>query len=163
MKRLFIVRHGKSDWDFQSVKDIDRTLKERGISDGYKMARRLLEKELIPDIIISSDAIRALHSAVIFRRVLGLPPAALTINHELYLAGVERILSILYAIDNRINAVMIFGHNPGFSELAHNLSNLSIPDIPTTGMVILDFDTNNWSEITKHLLSNEVFDSPGKS
>ncbi|MCK5170441.1 MAG: histidine phosphatase family protein, partial [Bacteroidales bacterium] len=69
-KYLYIVRHGKSIQDYGNISDIDRPLKERGINDGYKMAERLLVQNKIPEKIISSSAVRALHSATIFARTL---------------------------------------------------------------------------------------------
>lgn len=162
MKTLFIVRHGKSDWNFRSVKDIDRTLKERGINDGYTMANRLLKKNLLPEIIISSTANRAFHSALIFSRVLNIEGDKIIPDESLYLSDEDDILSVIYGCDNEINSLMIFGHNPGFTDLANYLSHLNISNVPTTGIVILNFDTNSWSEISKSNLTNEYFDYPSK-
>ena len=72
IKKLYIVRHGKSTWDYESTSDIDRPLKERGIKDAYSMSERLLDKIQIPELIISSNAIRALHTATIFARTFKL-------------------------------------------------------------------------------------------
>jgi phosphohistidine phosphatase len=160
MKRLFIVRHGKSTWDYDSVKDIDRPLKERGISDGYEMAGRLMKKDLKPDLIVSSPGIRALHSAVIFHRVLKLPNLSLQINPEFYLADEDEILSVIYGFDDSIQSVMIFGHNPGFTNLVNYLSNLNVMNVPTTGLAILQFDTDKWNEIGRQKLVKEYFDFP---
>ncbi|MCK4921029.1 MAG: histidine phosphatase family protein [Bacteroidales bacterium] len=162
MKTLIIVRHGKSDWDFRSVKDIDRTLKERGINDGYTMANRLLEKDLIPEIIVSSTANRAFHSALIFSRVLNIDGDRIIPDKNLYLSYEEDILSVIYGCNDDINSLMIFGHNPGFTDLANYLSHLNISNVPTTGIVILNFDVDSWSEISKSNLTNEYFDYPRK-
>ncbi len=160
MKRLFIVRHGKSSWDYDSVKDLDRPLKERGISDGYKMAERLVERELKPEIIISSPGIRALHSAVIFHRVLKLSREALRIDPDLYLADEQEILSVIYGLNDQINSVMIFGHNPGFTDFTNYISTLNLMNIPTTGLAILDFQIDNWNQIAREKLVKEYFDFP---
>lgn len=160
MKTLFIIRHGKSDWDFRSVKDIDRTLKERGINDGYTMANRLLEKDLKPEIIISSTANRAFHSALIFSRVLNIDDDKIIPEKDLYFSGENDILSVIYGCNDNINRLMIFGHNPGFTDLVNYLSHLNISNVPTTGIVILNFDANSWSEISKSNLTNEYFDYP---
>ena len=162
MKRLFIVRHGKSDWEFESVKDFDRTLKERGISDGHMMAQMLASEGLIPEMILSSNANRALHTAVIFHRVLEMKPDAFRIEPDLYLAEVDETMDILFGIDDSIQSVMIFGHNPGFTELANYLSRLNISNIPTTGIVMLDFKTEKWTGISKGVIAGERFEYPGK-
>jgi len=160
MKRLFIVRHGKSSWDYDSVKDLDRPLKERGISDGYIMAERLVKRELKPELIISSPGIRALHSAVIFHRVLKMPPESINIDPDLYLADEDEILKLLYGLNDKVNSVMIFGHNPGFTDFTNYISNLNLMNIPTTGIAILDFEIGKWNELERGKLVKEYFDFP---
>jgi len=160
MKRLFIVRHGKSSWDINSVKDPDRPLKERGISDGYEMAKRLADRKLVPERMISSNGIRALHTAVIFHRVLGLPKTSFVLDPDLYLATKDELLNSVFGLEDTINSVMIFGHNPGFTDLINYLSNLDLMNLPTTGIAILDFETDQWNEIGRDKLVNEYIDFP---
>ena len=159
-KTLFIVRHGKSSWDYPAVSDIDRPLKDRGIKDAYEMANRILKKEFRPDSIISSPAVRALHTAIIFSRVLEFPCDEIIINQDIYLADVQEIMSVITATDDSRKALMIFGHNPGLTELANFLSGLNIENLPTTGLIILKFKTESWKGINRKCLSGELFDSP---
>jgi phosphohistidine phosphatase len=161
MKRLYIVRHGKSTWDLEGIKDIDRPLKERGINDAHKMADFLDQNLDKPELIISSNAIRALHSAVIFHRVLGLPASTLTIDPDLYHADTGEILDVIYPVDDTIDRLMIFGHNPGFTDFVNYLSNLNLMNLPTTGLVTLDFEIDSWTEISRGNLMKERFDFPG--
>jgi phosphohistidine phosphatase len=159
-KNLFIIRHGKSDWDRPGVSDIDRPLKERGIRDAHEMAKRGLEQGLVPDLIISSPANRALNTARIFSKVLGYSPDSILINQDLYLAESDEIMEVIAAADNSSNTLMLFGHNPGFTELTDDLSNLNIDNLPTTGMVLLKFKAESWEEISKKCLTSEFFDFP---
>ena len=82
MKTLFIVRHGKSSWDYETVKDIDRPLGERGIHDAEKVAGRLRKSGRKPELMISSPATRALHTATIFQRILEIPDKNFKIDSE---------------------------------------------------------------------------------
>ena len=159
-KILFILRHGKSAWDNPGVADIDRPLKDRGIGDAYIMADRLLKRGSHPDSMISSPAVRALHTAIIFSRVTGFPVNEIIINEDLYQAQVHDILSVIATTDNSRQALMIFGHNPGFTELADYLSGLKIDNIPTSGLVQLKFNTDKWKGISKKCLAGEFFDFP---
>ncbi len=84
-KELYIVRHGKSTQDYGNVSDIDRPLKERGVNDGYAMAKRLLSKNKIPELILTSPAVRALHSATIFARTFNSPFEKIVLNKDIYL------------------------------------------------------------------------------
>ena len=162
-KILFIVRHGKSTQDYLSVSDIDRPLKDRGIKDAHEMAGRIVKRDLYPDVIISSPAVRALHTAIIFSRVIGLPADEIVINEELYLADYEEILSVVKATDNSRKALMIFGHNPGFTDLVNHLSGLEIDNLPTTGLAVLRFKADRWNDISKKHLTSEFVDFPHNS
>jgi len=160
MKTLYIVRHGKSSWENDGLKDFDRPLKYRGVHDAEKMAVRLKEKNNVPEIIITSTANRALTTARIFSRIMGVEDHMIYLTEELYLASVETILDVIYSVEDEVESVMIFGHNPGFTGLAIELSNLNIDNIPTSGLVKLDFSVNKWTEISKQHIASEFFDYP---
>ena len=81
-KILQITRHAKSDWSYEQIADIDRPLKEKGILRAYQVSHKVKKADLIPDLLISSPANRALHTAVIFARVLGVPLAKLSVNQQ---------------------------------------------------------------------------------
>lgn len=163
MKRLFIIRHGKSAWDYESAGDIDRPLKIRGMEDGLRMAKRIKEMRLIPELIVSSNANRALHTASIFQRVLELPKDHFLLEPDLYLADVDEILNVIFGLEEEFSSIMLFGHNPGFTEVTNYLSRLNLMNMPTTGMAILEFDTDKWTEIARDKLKYEYFDFPRKS
>lgn len=162
MKELFIVRHGKSSWDIENISDIDRTLKERGIHDGYKMAERILKQDKNPDKIISSPAVRALHSATIFARVFDYPYHEIQINEKIYHAGTNQMLTIIKDIPKEIDSLMVFGHNPTFTDLANYFIGNEIENVPTTGIVDILFEINSWSDISNLKVKNWFFDYPKK-
>jgi phosphohistidine phosphatase len=150
MKRLYIARHAKSGWDYTNVKDIDRVLAERGISDAYLMATCFVkDKREIPEIIYSSPATRAIHTALIFSRVSGYAAEKITINSSLYGASQKDLLSEISKLDDRYNRVMLFGHNDGFTHLVNYLmSNESIDNLPTAAIACIDFEISNWEGIS---------------
>ncbi len=159
MKTLIIVRHGKSDWS-NDVDDIDRPLKNRGVNDAYTMANRLANMNIIPEMIISSPATRALSTAIIFAREMKIHTSKININETLYFSGIDEILNEIYIIDNKVSSIMIFGHNPTFTNFANKFVKNQIDNIPTSGVVILKFDADNWSNINKKNLKDEIFDYP---
>ncbi len=146
MKTLYIVRHGKSSWDYDNIKDIDRPLKEKGILDADEMAGRLRDMGRKPERIISSPATRALHTATIFKRILQVPGTNFELDEDIYDASSEDLLEVIYGIPDSINSVMIFGHNPGMSHLTDMLTTLNLDHLPTTGLVIIDFETEKWTD-----------------
>ncbi|MBN2520396.1 MAG: hypothetical protein JXB17_07830 [Bacteroidales bacterium] len=160
MKTIIIVRHSKSCWDFNDLADIDRPVKPDRISDAYKMAGKLSQKKIIPELIISSPAIRALHTATIFTRELKIPASAIKINETLYFSDEDEILHEIYKIDDTISSVMIFGHNPTFTNFANIFVKKQIDNIPTSGFVLIKFDVKHWNEINKTNRVEEYFDYP---
>lgn len=159
-KYLHIVRHGKSMEDYGNMPDIDRPLKERGIIDGYNMAKRLLQVENLPDKIISSPAIRALHTASIFTRTFKMLISNIEINESVYLASEMMMLKIIRQTDDRFNSLMLVGHNPTFTDLANYFLKEKHDNLPTTGIVSLKFETETWSNINQLKPTESFFDFP---
>lgn len=160
MKTLYIVRHAKSSWDFDELLDFDRPLKERGVNDANDMASRLGNAGHSPELIISSTAARALQTAKIFCENLKIPDSRISLSDDLYDAEYEDILNVILQADDAFNSLMVFGHNPGFTDLANYLGTTNIDNIPSSGIVILKFDTTNWKKIGRNLAKEELFDYP---
>jgi phosphohistidine phosphatase len=157
---LYIVRHAKSTWDYENVSDIDRPLKLRGIKNAYEMARRLKIDHNIPDFFISSPANRALHTACIFLTVFEASFEKMKIEAGFYGKGTEDILTIIKQQPAIIRKLMIFGHNPDFSELARAFSKQPLFELPTCGIAAYTFDCAEWSDIDCNNLKSEMFDFP---
>jgi len=162
MKVLHVVRHAKSSWDDNGVADIDRSLKSRGIRNAYELARKLKLDNLVPQKIISSPADRALHTAVIFARVLNFPLSELEINNMLYDSSTEKILEKIRNIGNEFKSVMIFGHNPEFTDLVNHFVKSPLDNLPTAGTATLKFNTDKWMEIDRDNLEGCMFNLPNR-
>jgi phosphohistidine phosphatase len=162
MKTLIIIRHGKSSWDFNNISDIDRPLKPRGVNNSYSNARVLFSKGSIPDLYLSSPAARALHTANIFLRTLGDSFDKLKITENLYLRDEDELIEIIKTVDDKLNTLAVFGHNPGFTNLANYFSKDFYDNIPTAGMVLLRFNVDRWNEIDRENLLEEEMIRPKK-
>lgn len=161
-KTLYIIRHGKSTWDYFNISDIDRPLKEKGIKNSYEMANRLNLLNVKPEIIMSSSAARAVSTALVFSRVLGVSNSNLYINDDIYMAGEYEMLDIINDFDDKYASVMLFGHNPTFTDLANHYAKDPIDDMPTAGMVTLKFEAESWKDISKKNVIFENCDYPKK-
>ena len=161
-KVLFIVRHAKSSWDIENISDVDRPLKLRGIRDAYEMARRLKINRIYPQYFISSPANRALHTANIFMTVFEVDYKNFCIEPRFYEKGAKTILEVIRSQPTEIDNLIVFGHNPDFSELVRGFANESFFELPTCGVVILKFACDSWKEISKNNLTSEFFDYPKK-
>ena len=153
-KILHIVRHGKALQDYRSIADIDRPLVEKGILNNITAANRLKNKYSAPDVIISSPAARALHTAHIFARVWGYPSEKVSVNDALYMLGEDAALDILYELPDNISSVMIVAHNPDMTFLAEIFTKTN--SLPTSGIVSVRFDTAHWWAICGAVVSAET-------
>lgn len=161
-KVLFIVRHAKSSWDIENISDIDRPLKLRGIRDAYEMARRLKINRIYPQHFISSPANRALHTANIFMTIFEADYVNFHIDTRLYGQGKKAILQVIRSQPSSIENLIIFGHNPDFSEVVREFVKQSFFELPTCGVAIFKFNSETWEGVSKKNLKSEQFDYPKK-
>jgi phosphohistidine phosphatase len=147
MKTLIIVRHAKSSWDELGLHDHDRPLSKRGLKDAPVMGARLAEWGPPVDRVISSSAARALETAELVSREMGLPWDEIQIEEALYHATEEEMLDLIQEQDDYIDGLMLVGHNPGMTYLVNDLSDLNLDNLPTCGVVIMQFDVDSWTEV----------------
>lgn len=147
MKRLVIVRHAKAV-PYGYDMDFDRELTDRGENDAANIGRELNKKGIVPDLMISSPAARALKTARIFAQNLGYErdkiKELMVIYEGLTTSG---FLSIVHQLPVDAQTVFFFGHNPGFHYLVSNLLAEFLGEMPTCSTVGIDFNVESWSEI----------------
>lgn len=148
MKDLFFVRHAKSDWGSEFLKDIDRPLNERGYTDAYFMSRWFLKNKSLPELIISSSATRALSTAMIFMRTFDFNLDNFTILPNVYESSVANLISIIQKQNNNTKSIMIFGHNPSITQTSNFLTDdVFFDNVSTCGIVNLKFEIENWNKV----------------
>lgn len=152
MKELVLVRHAKSDWTKESIQDIDRPLGERGYEDAYILSKWFKEEMGLPDVIISSPATRALNTAFIFARTFGVKEKDIVIDETLYESSVNSYVKSISQVNNKVNRLMVFGHNPMLTDLTNELNkDFLFDNVPTCGIIKIGFEFKDWKEIlNKH-------------
>jgi phosphohistidine phosphatase len=148
MKTLYLTRHAKSDRDNEILADIDRPLNARGYSDAHTMSLMMKQKGLTPDLIITSPAIRAISTALIFSMNFNINPSEIIINRNLYETSVKHYNDIITKTDNQYKHIMIFAHNPTISSFANSLTNSFTGDMPTCGIIGVKFNCKDWEHFT---------------
>ena len=147
MKTLYLVRHAKSSWDFPELPDDQRPLNKRGKRNAPEMGIRLKKQEILPDLMLSSPAVRAYDTCKIIAKKIGYPKKKIQKDTDIYHAAPRELLGIIQRTDPSFNSLMLFGHNPGFTELANDLANTAIWNIPTCGVFACVFGVDTWRDI----------------
>lgn len=161
MKKLILIRHGKSGWDNPLLSDHDRPLAERGIVDVPQMARRLQVRGIIPDLIMSSSALRAADTARLTAAILGYAEADIVFEKSLYHASPEELLDVIRRQSEAVQTLVLVGHNPGLTELIQELG-CRLDNLPTSGQFAFTLPGSKWNELSKQTCSLDWWDSPKK-
>ena len=162
MKTLFLIRHAKSSWGDTALPDKDRPLSDRGRRDAPKMGERLAKRDVKPDLILSSPAMRALKTAEIIAKKLDYRRKDIVVDDRFYAVAADDLLDVIHKLDDKLERVMLFGHNPELTELAHRLSS-KITHMPTCAVAEFTFDAKSWSKIGKVKPAKVALDYPKSS
>jgi phosphohistidine phosphatase len=163
MKTLFLMRHAKSSWNDSTLDDHERPLNQRGKDNAPIMAKRLHKLGIKPDALFTSTALRAASTAQVFAKHLDFPQPKISFDPNLYLATACMLQDYVSKIENSLNSVLIFGHNPRLTLLVAQVWGLPINNIPTCGIVSLKFGSSTWEEASSQLPSDATFDFPKNS
>ncbi|MCP5008570.1 MAG: NUDIX domain-containing protein [Aestuariibacter sp.] len=133
-RELLLLRHGKSDWN-TNTDDFNRPLKDRGKRGAQRMGVWLSQQRLVPDLVITSPAERALVSAEKCCKVMGMGASNIEQENRIYESNVTMLLKILASCSAKAQRVMLVGHNPGLEQLLLKLANPP-PVIPPDGKLM---------------------------
>jgi phosphohistidine phosphatase len=164
MLRLTLIRHAKTEPQHAGQEDWDRALERRGQHDAAEMGQRLKGRKLKPDKLLVSPAVRALATAQIMVREMGLPAERIVQNERLYLASAKETLKVVQESGGTARHLAVVGHNPGITEFADQVAaDRAIDNMPTAAIFTLEFDIAEWSELGWKSGVNAEFDYPSNS
>jgi phosphohistidine phosphatase len=146
MKTLLVLRHAKSSWDGPARDDHERPLNPRGRRDAPRMGELVREYGLIPDVVISSDAVRARLTAEAMAEAAHYTGEIL-LDERLYMASLDDILLLLRRVRQNAETVMIVGHNPGLEELVEQLTG-ERQDLPTAALAQIVLPIDRWRDLS---------------
>ena len=148
MKELILIRHAKSSWDHPGLGDHDRPLNGRGEKAAPRVGSALAERGIDPDVMISSTAVRAYTTARIIAGELGYPEGEILRDEAIYLASVPTLMGVVQGIDEAYQSAILFGHNPGFHDLANTLlRNPVVERLVTCAVVRMQLDVEHWGAV----------------
>ena len=161
MSDLTLIRHAKSDWDDPALSDFDRPLNRRGKQAAPLMGRRIAERRMIPELIISSPARRARSTAKRIGKAMGLEKSAILYKEELYGATLDQLIALLHALPD-CRHIAILGHNPGLSDLGQWLCAEAPEWLPTCAALTLNLPFANWRHCERGCGRLVCYDYPKK-
>lgn len=147
MKRLILIRHSKSSWDDEDTEDFNRKLSKRGERDAKFMSELLAKKIKKPDLILTSQAYRSLRTAEYFADAFDIEDEKIIADQGIYERGSKYIIQLLKDLDDNIQSIIVIGHNPDITTLANYFSGEYFENVPTTGIVGIDFKIKSWKDI----------------
>lgn len=162
MKRLYLIRHAKSSWSNPGLDDIERPLNKRGKRDAPFMGERLKKYQVCPDLIYTSPAKRARKTAKQIALCVGYPVENIIQKGDIYTSDLNRLLVVIQQTSADVNTLFVVGHNYVLTDMAEYLTGETLINIPTCGIVGMDFEIDSWRDVHGDRAEMLFFDYPKK-
>ncbi|MGH6917986.1 MAG: SixA phosphatase family protein [Geminicoccaceae bacterium] len=167
MRRLLLLRHGKSSWDTAGLADLDRPLAPRGRRTAPLVAQLMVKRRWVPDLVFCSQAERVRETWQLMAPLLGEQIPVKTLR-TIYPGAPSRLLMTLRRAPDEAKTLLLIGHNPGLGALATSLCGAGSKKalatmrtkFPTAGLAVIDFDLEQWSDVTGGAGRLEAFVRP---
>ena len=147
MKTLFLMRHAKAELALPEMSDLNRPLLEKGKKRTKHIIDYLLKKNVEVDLIITSHAVRSSETAHIMAHSLNVADSRIWEDKSVYTADTEKLYDLFYDLPAGVDKLMIIGHNPTITNFANLHLSEKTDAIPTSGIVCLEFDTDDWTQL----------------
>ena len=162
MKTLYLVRHAKSSWKYSQLDDFERPLNGRGRKNAPFMGSLLKKKKVKPDLMISSPANRAAMTARMIADQIRYPLEKIQYRECIYESDAHALIRMIKHTDDSADQMMIIGHNPALTELANDISNSPVNNIPTCGVFCLILNISSWAKVHNRCGNPAFFEFPKK-
>ena len=145
MKTLLILRHAKAVPATADQPDYARPLAARGEGDAPRIGKLLLDKQLVPEVILASSAARAKQTAELVAGAADFS-GRLELLRELYMATPKTYVEALRREGNSQASALVVGHNPTLDQLLYLLTGQR-ESFPTAGLAVVALKIKDWSEL----------------
>lgn len=144
MKKLWVLRHAKSDWGAPSLPDFERTLNARGLRNAPEMGAFLAKQATLPGHVVASPATRARQTAELVCQSMGYPVGRIQYEPRIYESSPDTLLDVIDKVSDDISHLLLVGHNPGLTMLVNMLGGV-LDNLPTCSVVSMTFDSRDWA------------------
>lgn len=148
MKKLILIRHAKSSWN-AITDDLSRPLSKRGVSDAHLVSHALIGHLPSKVIVWSSPAKRAKETATIFCQNMEMNIDCIIKNDDIYTFERSELRNAIKMCKNEHDTLILFGHNDAITKFVNKFGSETFENVPTSGVVVINFDTDDWSTIEK--------------
>lgn len=140
-KFLYLIRHAKAEEYAYGKHDYNRDIIDKGKERVAKIMGELTMRFQLTDgtQVISSSANRAIQTAELFCNRLNYPLDEIQLEKSIYEAYYLDILHVINKVSEEVDALLVFGHNPGLSDLTNYLCNTCI-DLKTSNVAIIELE-----------------------
>ncbi len=163
MKTLLVIRHAKSSWDNLDCTDEERPLNDRGKKDAPVLAKRIKDRKIKIDRFVSSPAVRAKKTAILFMKEYDEKEKNLVIIPSLYEASIRNFNDAAETFSDKDHTVALFSHNPGITDFVNTLTEVNLDNMPTCSVFAVEVKTKEWKEFRTAKKEFLFFDYPKKS
>jgi phosphohistidine phosphatase len=155
MKTLLLLRHAKSSWRDPTLADHDRPLNKRGIHDAPRMGELLRHEDLVPDLILSSTAVRAKKTAELVAKACKYK-GEISLNRSMYTSEVAGYFKILEGLSDRHNTVLLVGHSPSVEQTIEMVTNSLDILMPTCALAHIRLLIEDWAELNRQKIKGQL-------
>jgi len=161
-KTLYLIRHAEACWMESGQHDFSRPLNDCGKSDATEMGRRLKADGILPNVVLSSPALRAAQTAELIAAELGITSSSIVFDEKIYEAATSNLLGIIQSLENRHGSAMLIGHNPAMTWLINHLAGGHIANAPTCAIATLRTFSGRWKDAGPATADLLDFDYPAR-
>ena len=146
MKTVLLFRHGKSDWDANYGRDHERPLAKRGIKAAKRMGRFLAKAGPLPDVCVTSTAVRA-RTTLRLAHEAGGWTAPIYETERLYACGLNDVGTVIFSTEDAVDVLLLAGHEPTWSSAVEEMIGGGMVEMPTAALACIDFEVERWQDV----------------
>lgn len=147
-KTLILVRHATAEDQSFRIRDFDRNLNSKGLSESLAMGKWLVQEGVKPDLFVSSPASRAFKTADIIAGQFKVPVDAIETQAGIYDGGPRAYLQAVTGAPENCDTLLLFGHNPDITYFAEYLTGASIGSMKKGSAAFIEFTDQKWEEVS---------------
>ena len=147
-KTLILVRHATAEDQSFRIKDFDRNLNSKGLSEALAMGKWLVHEGIKPDLFLSSPASRAFKTAEIIAGQFRVSVDAVRTQAGIYDGGPRAYLQAVTGASENCSTLLLFGHNPDITYFAEYLTGANIGSMKKGSVAFIEFKDQKWEEVS---------------